>query len=225
MEIDTDMGDAPPKPQRRPGARAAKPPEMKPAPALPRSLQSRRYDTTTEALSQEMDSWALAAITQTLAAQEDERTRHPNVHSTPTRYRPKAPAKRFAERHPGVVSPGKDGDVDMHGDGSDTEGEDYVMETYVRVPAHTLGGPVPPEQIGVLVFDQGSDVEYFYGLEEDSDDEFLEDEDDSNGEMAPLFPLVRAGRCRYVTPQRQQRALMQTFAALRSYPRRVSRTN
>jgi hypothetical protein len=128
-----------------------------------------------------MDSWALEHITHTLANQENERARHAQTHTMPTKYRPKAPAKRFAERHPEVVSPRK-GDRDMHMDGdSETEDEDYVMETYVRVPAHTLEAPVPPEQLGVLVFDQGSDVEYFYGLEDDSEDEYLEDEEDSNG--------------------------------------------
>lgn len=132
-----------------------------------------------------MDTWALEHIAHTLASQEREKTR--SQHATPTKYRPRAPAKRFAERHPDVVSPGRDdgevGGVEMDGDdgGSETGDEDYVMETYVRVPAHTLEAPVPPEQLGVLVFDQGSDVEYFYGLEDDSEDEYLEDEEDSNG--------------------------------------------
>lgn len=134
-----------------------------------------------------MDSWALEHITHTLASQDDERARS---YATPTKYRPKAPVKRFAERHPEVVSPGREGDAgdrDMDGDGgSETGDEDYVMETYVRVPAHTLEAPVPLEQLGVLVFDQGSDVEYFYGLEDDSEDEYLEDEEDSNG-ICPFF--------------------------------------
>lgn len=188
---DIEMDDAPAPPvQRRPGAKArAQPPAAaRTPPKLPPSLQRRQYDTSTEALSREMDSWALEHIAHTLASQEDERARHPRTHTTPVKYRPKAPAKRFAERNPGVVSRprGAGRDPARDGDSSGTEDEDYVMETYVRVPAHTLEAPVPPEQLGVLVFDQGSDVEYFYGLEDDSEDEFLEDEEDSNG-MKLLF--------------------------------------
>jgi len=190
-----EMADAAPSQrttQKRPGAKArAVPPTTttRPAPPqLPPSLARRQYDTTTEALSREMDSWALEHIAHTLATQEEEKKRQ----TTPTKYRPKAPAKRFAERHPEVVSPGRgDADMDVDGDGgSETGDEDYVMETYVRVPAHTLEAPVPPEQLGVLVFDQGSDVEYFYGLEDDSEDENLEDEEDSNG-RGPLLRCCR----------------------------------
>lgn len=192
---DVEMEDAAPaRVQKRPGAKSRVPPPSTTAPAtipppprLPPSLARRQYDTTTEALSREMDSWALEHITHTLASQDDERARS---YATPTKYRPKAPVKRFAERHPEVVSPGREGDAgdrDMDGDGgSETGDEDYVMETYVRVPAHTLKAPVPLEQLGVLVFDQGSDVEYFYGLEDDSEDEYLEDEEDSNG-ICPFF--------------------------------------
>ncbi|KAB5558074.1 hypothetical protein GE09DRAFT_1221211 [Coniochaeta sp. 2T2.1] len=181
---DVEMGDAPVLVQKRPGARARVPPKTaSPAPKLPASLAQRQYDTSTEALSREMNSWALEQIAHNLANQEDERTRRPGVH-TPTKYRPKAPAKRFADRHPEIVSPSRDADMDVDGsqDNSETEDEDYVMETYVRVPAHTLNAPVPPDQLGVLVFGQESDVEYFYGLEDDSEDEFFEDEDDSNDE-------------------------------------------
>lgn len=185
---DIEMGDAPAPVQKRPGSKARvapTAPATRPAPRLPLSLQNRQYDTSTEALSREMDSWALEHITQTLAKQEDERARQAHAHTTPTKYRPKAPAKRFAERHPEVIAP-PNGDRDIRRDGdSETDDEDYVMETYVRVPAHTLEAPVPPEQLGVLVFDQGSDVEYFYGLEDDSEDEFLEDEEDSNGMEFP----------------------------------------
>jgi hypothetical protein len=188
---DVEMADVPARTQKRPGARARIPkaPEQKQPPRLPPSLRNRQYDTSTEALSRDMESWALEHITHNLARQEEERARHPATHTTPTKYRPKAPAKRFAERHPEVASASKeDGDVDMD-DHSETEDEDYIVETYVRVPATSLQD-AKSEQVGVLVFDQGSDVEYFYGVESDSEDEYLEDDEDSNGISFSSLDLI-----------------------------------
>ena len=40
----------------------------------------------------------------------------------------------------------------------------------------------------MLVFDTEPDIDFFYGGESDSEEEFWEDEDDENGEFDPLLP-------------------------------------
>lgn len=64
---------------------------------------------------------------------------------------------------------------------SDTDDDDYIIETYVRVPASKMGENVSPQHVGLLVFDEEPDIEYFYGEGSDSEDEWAEDEEDENG--------------------------------------------
>lgn len=125
------------------------------------------------------------------------------------KYKPK-PAPRYAERHglagtgghgsgqDTTTAPAADGDEAAHGAessqddaasdsgaGSETDDDDYVTETYVRVPGHEVkqAGGAEPGSVGLLVFDNEPDIEVFYGAEEESDDEF-EDDEDENG-MSP----------------------------------------
>ena len=60
--------------------------------------------------------------------------------------------------------------------------DDYVMETYERVPASRLRDQaVPASRVGLLVFDTEPDkADFFYGEEGDSDDEFPEDDENEN---------------------------------------------
>jgi hypothetical protein len=44
-----------------------------------------------------------------------------------------------------------------------------------------MGDHVPPQSVGLLVFDKDPDIEYFYGEGDDSEDEWAEDEEDENG--------------------------------------------
>ncbi len=102
--------------------------------------------------------------------------------------KPKAPAKRLAERHPETTQTGQQtaaaaGTEQQETDAgmdSDTDDDDYVVETYVRVPGDNLTEAIPPEKVGLLVFDTEPDVEFFYGDETDTEPE-LEDEEDENG--------------------------------------------
>ncbi|KJR86440.1 uncharacterized protein SPSK_02417 [Sporothrix schenckii 1099-18] len=117
------------------------------------------------------------------------------------KYKPKPPGQRLAERQ-GAGAAGRlddmsddtldvedagDGDNDDNdgSDGSETDEEDYVTETYVRVPGHeatrqaVANGAAVPGTVGLLVFDNEPDLEFFYGVEEDSDEDGEDDEDEN----------------------------------------------
>jgi hypothetical protein len=169
---------AQPRPLKRPGAGSRPKPDARttdtPKPKLPPSLVNNRN------IEQEMNDFILREIEHNVAQLEAE----PKPKTTPVKYRPRAPEKRYAERHPEAASPHK-GEEDIDMDASETEDEDYVVETYERVPAHALREPVPAEQVGLLVFDEEIDIEYFYGAGDDSSDEYDEDDEDSNGMHTP----------------------------------------
>jgi hypothetical protein len=189
---DTAMEVEAPRVQKRPGATARTKATPQAAetkkPELPPSLRNRQ-EGDMDTIQREMNEFILQHINHNLATLEAE----PKPKTTPIKYRPKAPVKRYAQRHPEVASPGKGGedvDMDVDMDQTETDDEDYVVETYVRVPAHTLTVPVPTEQVGLLVFDQETDIDYFYGAGEDSSDENDEDDEDSNGKSrSPRCPM------------------------------------
>ncbi|CAK7268790.1 hypothetical protein SEPCBS119000_003242 [Sporothrix epigloea] len=121
------------------------------------------------------------------------------------KYKPK-PGPRYAERHADCMTDGPvEGEAGSHddkdnvhdADSSDddsmpTDDEDYVTETYVRIPGHEAakeqaqaqaqaqaGGHAVPGNIGLLVFDNEPDLDFFYGVEEDSDEDGEDDEDEN----------------------------------------------
>lgn len=149
-------------------------------PKLPPSLINNRN------IEQEMNDFILQEIGQNVAQFEAES----KSKTTPVKYRPKAPSKRYSERHLDVAFPDK-GEEDVDMDASETEEEDYVVETYERVPAHAMKDPVPAEQVGLLVFDEETDIEYFYGGGDDSSDEYDEEDEDSNGMPSPNLGFER----------------------------------
>ena len=157
-------------------------------PNLPPSLL-HRWTVDEDQFVREMEEFTLQEIGQNIARiNEQSRAAPPATTQTPaspqgSKFKPKAPSKRYAERHPEVAAADEQAakDVDMEVEDSDVDEDDYVIETYVRVPAATLGDAVPPETIGLLVFGTEQNVEFFYGNEEDSDDEWQEDEEDENG--------------------------------------------
>lgn len=166
--------------------------------ALPPSLRDRDgANNNMDDLARVMDSWTLAEITKNLEkmAQHSTTSKYSPAKS---RFRPKAPKQRYFERHPEhaavraaataatataaeqtAAPPGMDIDVE----GASTDDEDYVLETYERVPAERLRDQaVPAHRVGLLVFDTEPDmVEFFYGNESDSEEDYLEDDEDENG--------------------------------------------
>lgn len=157
----------------------------------PKSMDEKHWGAESDEVSQKMNAFALQIIGQNLA-EEEERDKKAAAAAARKqdglrfhKFKPKPPAKRFAERHPEIIAQHETSmpsasDQDEYETASEDE---YVVETYVRVPASVLTKDVDPEKIGLLVFGNESDAEFFYGVEGDSDDEWLEDDEDENGKL------------------------------------------
>ncbi|KAF7921138.1 uncharacterized protein EAE97_011406 [Botrytis byssoidea] len=105
--------------------------------------------------------------------------------STSTRFKPKVPALRYKERHPEENTMEVDEDqmsrVETDGD-VDTDSE-YIIETYIRVPAEDIDNEDNQINFGILVLDAQSDIDEFYqdwDTDEEVEDEAEEDENDEN---------------------------------------------
>ncbi|EPE10253.1 hypothetical protein F503_05348 [Ophiostoma piceae UAMH 11346] len=186
------------------------------APALPPSLSHRQWNTDMEQLTRDMNDYTLEIIGRNLAQMEvtartsdaqresdrkrGEMSRQANERrkAAYAKYKPK-PGMRYSERQAtsqeeddeamGEEKQDGEEDDDM-GSGSETDEDDYVTETYVRIPGHEAakaqaqaasegGDGLVPATIGLLVFDNEPDLEFFYGVEEDSEEEFEDDEDEN----------------------------------------------
>ncbi len=174
---------------KRPGMRSCTAPNFKPT--LPPSMRDRD-NTNMDDLARAMDSWTLDEITKNLDIVEGQRAKSKSSPAK-SRFKPKAPALRYHERHPESLAPKEQKtakeqatapetvmDVDV---ADTTDEEDYVLEIYERVPAERLQDQAVPEhRVGLLVFDTEPEMaEFFYGNESDSEDEFPEDDEDENG--------------------------------------------
>ncbi|KAI1413725.1 hypothetical protein F5Y13DRAFT_28140 [Hypoxylon sp. FL1857] len=147
---------------------------------LPKSL-TQRWHVDTDKLTAEMNAFAMEQIGLNLRQAEEENKLRSSA-KTDLKFKPK-PIKRYAERHPEQAQAQADNDMmDADIGISDSDESDYIIETYERVPASKLGEHVSPDSIGVLVFDEEPDLEYFYGEGGDSEDEWAEDEEDENAE-------------------------------------------
>ncbi|TRX94849.1 hypothetical protein FHL15_004310 [Xylaria flabelliformis] len=184
MEIDRPE----PRKFKKPGiakltaARESKPNDK---PQLPKSMTDR-WNVDMQQLTADMEAYAMQQIGLNLQRAEEERREQetPRIKtSSQLKFKPKAPAKRYAERHPEKVQTPVDKDmVDADVETSDSDDGDYIIETYVRVPASSMGDHVPPQSVGLLVFDAEPDLEFFYGEDDESEDEWAEDEEDENAE-------------------------------------------
>ncbi|KAL6891434.1 hypothetical protein HDV57DRAFT_297609 [Trichoderma longibrachiatum] len=169
---------------KKPGVAKRRDPSQEP-PArhpLPQSLINRHTDDM-DKITADMNQWVLDEIGANLQAMEVEKKQ-----AEKPRFRPKAPEKRYQERHPAVAaasdSPaGETADTPM-ADASEEEGEDadWIIEEYVRIPAHAMGVNVLPSDVGLLVLDGEEENMLFYGPPQDEDDEYAEDDEDENAE-------------------------------------------
>lgn len=65
---------------------------------------------------------------------------------------------------------------------------DYIIDTYIRVPADVLDSSEEEKNVGLLILDSQPDIEEFYGEDEGSDDEEGEEgEEDENGQSSILL--------------------------------------
>ncbi|KAF5026632.1 hypothetical protein F66182_1258 [Fusarium sp. NRRL 66182] len=167
---------------KKPAARSRQPsplPEANTRAPLPTSVMSPHKEDMSKIVA-DMNDWVMKEIGANLQEMEQEKQKAERA-----RFRPKVPAKRYQERHPEVTSnaPGPN-DVSMiMSDGSDMDDDDdWVIEEYVRIPAHSMMVNVAPTDVGVLVLDGKEESNLFFGPERDEDEEFDEDEEDENAE-------------------------------------------
>ncbi|KAK7404195.1 hypothetical protein QQX98_010037 [Neonectria punicea] len=125
----------------------------------------------------DMNDWVMKEIGANLHSMEQERQK-----SEQAKFKPKAPAQRYQERHPGAThDAGEPAEMDMAmSDVSDPDDEDeWVIEEYIRIPAHAMTVGVAPTDVGLLVLDGKEDSSLFFGPEDDDDDDDLDDEDEN----------------------------------------------
>ncbi|KAH6687184.1 hypothetical protein F5X68DRAFT_152669 [Plectosphaerella plurivora] len=196
---------------KRPGTRRVKTPAPAATPskadtdaaaaeiaAQRKPLPQMSHDADVARLASDMDSWVLHEIGLNLKEMAQPAPSSPRAPApapgvtSPSKFRPKAPAQRFAERNPALAAKldrqnrGEDSTM-RDGDSEDASDDDYEIVVYELAPSD---GPdpavalasIPPEQIGVLRFDSREDMELFYGNDEDDSDWVPEDDEDENAE-------------------------------------------
>lgn len=143
----------------------------------------------------EMSAWTVSEIQRNLDDLEDREARTQTSPVRPgtrdaLRFQPRVPARRYPERHPQEGGPvtGPPGDDAMAVDTAQgQEDEEWVEVVYRRVPASVINGTVPQRDIGVIVFEDDEEKEYFYGATEDDSDADGFDDDDENGKSITLI--------------------------------------
>lgn len=212
LVMSTEETEESPRKLKRPGAGRKGPPKsaVQTKTEVPPSVDRHWADNMDE-ITRNMNDFALQLIGENLAKTEhrDRREaaaaakreaaaaamRETATPASPTqKFKPKPPAKRYAERHPEVAAVQQQQQETKSAAGSEdyeTASEDeYVVETYVRVPISSLDKGVDPDKVGLLVFDNEPDADFFYGQEGDSDDEWPEDDEDENGRSLPYFLMT-----------------------------------
>lgn len=207
--LQASQSAAPAQPQKRPGRNARTPvprtPDATPSKAsstlperstaVPSALRNR-WDVNSEDLVAQMQAYTLQEIGYNLTEAETTKPSSGEP-STPlsnrfgsNKFKPTAPKLRYSQRHPeearAVTNESMeveyDSDVEMNSD------EDYVVDTYIRVPVDTL--QLTTSNIGLLVLDSEVDIEEFYRGDEESDEEDDLEDEDENGMSSKLPSLV-----------------------------------
>lgn len=174
--------EEPPHQERRLKKPAARSRQNSPLPGpntrspLPTSVMSPHNQDLSK-ITADMNAWVMKEIGANLEDMEQEKQRV-------ARFKPKAPAKRYQERHPEVAtSTSEPNDVSMNmGESEAEDDDDWIIEEYVRIPAHAMTVDVAPTDVGVLVLDGKEESNLFYGPERDEDEDLDEDDEDENGE-------------------------------------------
>ncbi|KAF5699791.1 hypothetical protein FMUND_14602 [Fusarium mundagurra] len=144
---------------------------------LPTSVMSPHNQDLSK-ITADMNDWVMKEIGANLEDMEQEKQRV-------VRFKPKAPAKRYQERHPEVAtSTSESNDVSMNmGESEAEDDDDWIIEEYVRIPAHAMTVDVAPTDVGVLVLDGKEESNLFYGPERDEDEDLDEDDEDENANL------------------------------------------
>ncbi|PBP18773.1 hypothetical protein BUE80_DR010456 [Diplocarpon rosae] len=195
----TPPQNEPPYAQKKPGLKARTftafvplPHVTNPAPLRNNIIPSETIiprDVTSERLAAEMQAYTLHEIGKTFAKSEAScpkpiPARFPKSLS---KFKPKRPAQRYAERHPQEkVDTGIEIDEEYDQEDMDDDSE-YIIETYVRIPAEELKTEESGKSFGLLVIDSQPDIDEFYQEAEDSDEEEDYGDEDENGKL--FLPL------------------------------------
>lgn len=145
------------------------------------------WNVDSEQLAAEMQAYTLQEIGRSVAQSEATYPSEPHFHrSTPqSRFKPKKPALRYKQRHPDEFpSNGSEMDVDhaMIYDEDIDDDVEYIVDTYIRVPAHEIDAEAE-RNFGLLVLDSQPDIDEFYMEDSDHEDEENDEEEDENGNM------------------------------------------
>lgn len=181
----------PARPLKKPGRGARTLPKSaveSPRPATPTSgfnIQAPSgavlpWDVDSEKLAAEMQAYTLQEIGRSLAATESPPRKESTKLSTPTKFKPKQPKLRYHERN-GI--PDSNMQVEQTMEDEEMEDGDYIIDTYIRMPANAVASNINEEQnFGLLVLDGDADIDEFYKDLVDSDEEDEEEEEDENAE-------------------------------------------
>ena len=153
------------------------------------------WDVNSEELAAEMQAYTLQEIgknieqTNQLRSARDQQISTPQKTATPSRFKPTPPAQRWAERHPEEAARMNAMDVDEWASSEDES--EYIIDTYVRMPANVVSGS--PKNFGLLVLESQPDIDEFYLEEQESDDEDDEQDEDENGKSKHIFWVLNEG--------------------------------
>lgn len=158
-----------PRPRKRPGAGSALRPTTSHAPQ-----HVIEVPKPTDAELRELEA---------LSAQVDREDNLLIPLPSPSKHKPKAPAKRFAQRHPEKAAALAAHDNSHGDDAMDIDGEEYVYDTYIReVVLPDADGKIPEPTGTVGVLEIKDDEEDWWNATDESDKEFDTDDDDENAE-------------------------------------------
>ncbi|KAL6869487.1 hypothetical protein ACO1O0_000813 [Amphichorda felina] len=176
----------PPRKLKKPSTTRAKSPRPDAVTRAPPPVSAARpHAEDLDKIAADMNQWVLNEIGANLEEMEMDKWKQEDKF----KFRPKAPAKRYQERHPDRPSTDTQeeqhkADTVMTDDVSedDSDNSDWVIDEYVRIPANSMAVDVSPGDVGVLVLDGEEDDVLFFGPEHDEDDDYLEDDEDENAE-------------------------------------------
>lgn len=164
--------------------------KSKPPPAL-----VNPWGLDTDDLAAQMQAYTLQEIGRSIAESKAAEPEPPASLQSPvrkpqsSRFKPKKPALRYKERHPEENAMEIDQD---HMSGAETEEDadtdsEYIIETYIRVPAEDIENQDNKINFGILVLDAQSDIDEFY-QGSDSEDEVEDEADEDENGMHDLPP-------------------------------------
>lgn len=136
------------------------------------------WDATPTQLASEMQAYTLREIGQNIAQTPAPVTQISSPLRKPlSRFKPKAPALRYNERHPEAAAQELEDQSLMDGD----DDSKYVLETYIRMPIEMFQSVEQTKNFGLLVLDSQPDIDEFYNDDSDDDSEIYDEEEDENG--------------------------------------------